>query len=221
MTRTRATTSARHPPVAHAAQASPAGDSGRGALDPISEFQAIFARVSRDAPSDPTAVALATADRSGAPSARMVLLKGVDERGFRFFTNYDSRKGQELAENPRAALCFHWPWVELQVRAEGAVERLSAVESDDYFATRPRGHQLGAWASAQSQPLVSRFALLRKVIATETRYFGRPIPRPSYWGGYLLRPHAIEFWQGRKSRLHERRRFSLEEGIWRCDWLNP
>lgn len=190
-------------------------------LDPIAEFQAIFARISEDAPSDPTAMALATADADGAPSARTVLLKGVDERGFQFFTNYESRKGRELAENPRAALCVHWPWAEVQVRLEGAIERLPAAESDAYFATRPRGHQLGAWASAQSQPLVSRFALLRKVVATEARYLGRSIPRPPHWGGYLLRPHAIEFWHGRKSRLHERRRFLLEKGVWRCDRLSP
>jgi len=190
-------------------------------LDPIAEFQELFARISQDAPSDPTAMTLATADESGAPSARMVLLKGVDTRGFLFFTNYESRKGHELAANPRAALCLHWAWVEVQVRVEGVTERLSGAESDAYFATRPRGHQLGAWASAQSQPLASRFTLLRKVVATEARYLGRSIPRPPHWGGFLLRPHAIEFWQGRKSRLHERRRFLLEEGVWRCDRLSP
>ena len=192
-----------------------------GALDPIAEFQTLFARISQDAPTDPTAMALATADASGAPSARMVLLKGVDSRGFQFFTNYESRKGRELTENPRAALCWHWAWLEMQVRAEGAIERLGAAESDAYFATRPRGSQLGAWASFQSQPLDSRFALLRRVIATETRYLGRDIPRPPHWGGYLLRPHAIEFWPGTKSRLHERRRFELHDGAWRCDRLSP
>ncbi len=215
MARTTPKTSAREP------QDADLGSDARAALDPIAEFQALFARISQAPPSDPTAMALATADASGAPSARMVLLKGVDARGFLFFTNYDSRKGLELAENPRAALCWNWPWVEVQVRAEGAVERLSAVESDTYFATRPRGHQLGAWASAQSQPLTSRFALLRRVVATEARYFGREIPRPPYWGGYLLRPRAIEFWQGKKSRLHERRRFLLAEGVWRCERLSP
>ncbi len=198
-----------------------AGDDSLDLLDPIAEFQALFARISQDAPTDPTAMTLATADASGAPSARMVLLKGVDERGFLFYSNYESRKGRELEENPRAALCWHWAWLEMQVRAEGAIERLSAAESDAYFHTRPRGSQLGAWASAQSQPLHSRFALLRKVIATESRYFGRSIPRPPHWGGYLLRPGAIEFWQGKKSRLHERRRFLLEEGVWRCDRLSP
>lgn len=190
-------------------------------LDPIAEFRELFARISQDAPTDPTAMSLATADASGAPSVRMVLLKGVDERGFLFFTNYASRKGRELTENPRAALCLHWAWVEVQVRIEGAIERLPVAESDAYFATRPRGHQLGAWASAQSQPLPSRFALLRRVIATESRHLGRAIPRPPHWGGYLLRPHAIEFWQGKKSRLHERRHFLLAEGKWRCERLSP
>jgi len=190
-------------------------------LDPLAEFQTLFARVLKDAPTDPTAMALATADATGAPSARMVLLKGVDARGFQFFTNYDSRKGRELTENPRAALCWHWAWLEMQVRAEGAIERLGAAESDAYFATRPRGSQLGAWASYQSQPLDSRFALLRRVIATEGRYLGRAIPRPPHWGGFLLRPHAIEFWQGKKSRLHERRRFTLDAGAWRCERLSP
>ena len=190
-------------------------------LDPLGEFQTLFARVLKDAPTDPTAMTLATADSSGAPSARMVLLKGVDARGFQFFTNYDSRKGRELTENPRAALCWHWAWLEMQVRAEGAIERLGAAESDAYFATRPRGSQLGAWASFQSQPLDSRFALLRRVVATEARYLGRAIPRPPHWGGFLLRPHAIEFWQGKKSRLHERRRFTLDAGTWRCERLSP
>lgn len=190
-------------------------------LDPLGEFQTLFARVLKDAPTDPTAMTLATADATGAPSARMVLLKGVDARGFQFFTNYDSRKGRELTENPRAALCWHWAWLEMQVRAEGAIERLGAAESDAYFATRPRGSQLGAWASYQSQPLDSRFALLRRVIATEGRYLGRAIPRPPHWGGFLLRPHAIEFWQGKKSRLHERRRFTLDAGAWRCERLSP
>ena len=176
-------------------------------LDPLGEFQTLFARVSQDAPTDPTAMTLATADATGAPSARMVLLKGVDARGFQFFTNYDSRKGRELTENPRAALCWHWAWLEMQVRAEGAIERLGAAESDAYFATRPRGSQLGAWASYQSQPLDSRFALLRRVIATEGRYLGRAIPRhrpagagPPRGGAGQLRPRR---WRSR-SHMHTR-----------------
>lgn len=200
-----------------------AGSLRRGSADadPLLEFQELFSRISRQAPTDPTAMALATADASGAPSVRMVLLKGVDARGFQFFSNYESRKGRELDENPRAALCWHWAWLELQVRAEGTIERLPAEESDAYFATRPRGSQLGAWASFQSRPLDSRFALLRRVVATEARHVGRPIPRPPHWGGYLLRPTAIEFWQGKASRLHERRRFTRTDDGWRMERLSP
>lgn len=197
------------------------GDDPQDPLDPIAEFQTLFARVSNAAPSDATAMTLATVDASGAPSARMVLLKGVDARGFLFFTNYESRKGAELAANPRAALCFHWAWVEVQVRVEGVVERLNESESDAYFATRPRASQLGAWASDQSRPLPSRFALLRRVLATEARYLGRPVPRPPHWGGFLLRPRAIEFWQGKESRLHDRRRFERADGRWRLERLSP
>lgn len=190
-------------------------------LDPLAEFQRLYARVSERAPFDPTAMTLATADASGAPSARVVLLKKVDERGFSFYTNYRSRKGEEIEANPRAALCWHWPWAELQVRAEGGIERLSAEESDAYFASRPRGSQLGAWASDQSTPIRSRFSLLRKVAAIEARHFGRAIPRPPFWGGYLLRPARIEFWRGKPSRLHERRLFHREGDGWRLEILSP
>ncbi len=190
-------------------------------LDPLAEFQRLYARVSDRAPFDPTAVTLATADASGAPSARVVLLKNVDDRGFSFYTNYTSRKGNELAANPRAALCCYWPWVELQVRAEGTVEKLPPEESDAYFASRPRGSQLGAWASDQSATIRSRFSLLRKVAAIEARHFGRAIPRPPFWGGYLLRPSRIEFWRSKPSRLHERRLFRREADGWRLEILSP
>ncbi|KAB2956564.1 MAG: pyridoxamine 5'-phosphate oxidase [Thermoanaerobaculia bacterium] len=176
---------------------------------PLAEFEEVFARARRSAPFDPTAVALATADAGGRPSVRMVLLKGADARGLRFFTNYESRKGRELAANPRAALCFYWPWIDEQVRAEGTVEVLPGPESDVYFASRPRGSQLGAWASRQSEPLTSRFALLRRVAAVEARHFGRAVPRPPHWGGYLLRPDSLEIWRSRPSRIHERRRWAL------------
>ncbi len=172
-------------------------------------------------PSKTSALWLATATAAGVPSARIVLLKEVSGDGFVFYTNYESRKGRELTENPRAALCWHWAWLELQVRAEGTIERLPAEESDAYFATRPRGSQLGAWASFQSRPLDSRFALLRRVVATEARHVGRPIPRPPHWGGYLLRPTAIEFWQGKASRLHERRRFTRTDDGWHLERLSP
>lgn len=200
-------------------------DAARGAervgSDPIGQFGAVFERARRDAPYDPTAVALATVGADGAPSVRMVLLKGFDPLGFRFFTNYESRKGRELAGEPRAALCFYWPWIEEQVRVEGAVERLGPEESDAYFATRPRGSQLGAWASHQSQPLPSRFALLRRVAALEAKWLGRAVPRPPHWGGYLLRPSAVEFWTGRQSRLHERLRHTLDAEGWTSVRLQP
>jgi pyridoxamine 5'-phosphate oxidase len=189
--------------------------------DPIAEFQALFARAALAAPFDPTAVALATADGGNRPSVRVVLLRGVDERGFRFFTNYDSRKGRELAANPRAALCFYWPWLDEQVRVEGPVERLPPEESDAYFATRPRGSQLGAWASRQSEPQASRVALLRRVVVAEARFLGREVPRPPHWGGYRLAPESIEFWTHKPSRLHLRRRYERGSGGWTCQRLDP
>jgi pyridoxamine 5'-phosphate oxidase len=191
------------------------------APDPIAEFQRLFARAGRDAPFDVTAVTLATADAAGRPSARMVLVKTVDENGFCFFTNYESRKGAELAANPHAALCFHWPWIEEQVRVEGPVERASDEESDAYFASRPRGSQLGAWASKQSTPMPSRAALVWQVLQLEGRYFGRPVPRPPHWGGFRLRPERIELWHGRPDRLHERRLFVRGDAGWSLARLYP
>jgi len=194
---------------------------GETAAGPIAEFEDAFARAVRQAPSDPTAVTLATAGRDGRPSARMVLLKGVGARGFVFYSNYESRKGVELAENPSAALCFYWPWIDEQVRVEGRVERLPEAESDAYFAARPRGSQLGAWASHQSRPLPSRFALLRRVAALEARYLGRAVPRPPYWGGYLLSPERVEFWKARASRLHDRWSWTRSADGWRRERLSP
>ncbi len=191
------------------------------AIDPIHEFETVFARAARGAPFDPTAVVLATADPGGRPSARVVLLKGVDERGFRFYTNYQSRKGGELAANPNAALCFYWPWIDEQARIEGPVERLEPTESDTYFALRPRGHQLGAWASPQSRPIRSRFALLRGVATTALRFAGRPVERPPHWGGFLLRPERIELWRARADRLHERRHFVAGAEGWTIERLAP
>ncbi len=157
-------------------------------------------------------------------SARVVLLKGVDERGFRFFTNYTSDKGAQLAAHPRAALCFHWKTLGeagVQVRVEGAVERLSGEESDAYFATRPRGSQLGAWASLQSQPLPARAAFEARLDEVERRYAGSPVPRPPHWGGFVVVPERIEFWQGATFRLHERHLYLCEAGVWRQEMLYP
>lgn len=189
--------------------------------DPIAEFQRLFARVSDGAPFDPTAMTLATVGDDGRPSARVVLLKQVDERGFVFFTNYRSRKGRELTANPYAALVLYWPWADRQVRAEGRVERLAESESDAYFASRPRGHQLGAWASHQSEPLDSRVALVARAAKMEASLLGKPVPRPSHWGGYLLRPERMEFWRARTSRLHERIVYRKADGGWRTERLQP
>jgi pyridoxamine 5'-phosphate oxidase len=172
--------------------------------DPIEQFRGWFEDASASGLLMPEAVALATATPAGAPSVRMVLLKGVDERGFRFFTNYESRKADELEANPRAALCFHWSVLERQVRIEGDVERLSPEESDAYFRTRERGSRVGAWASDQSRPIADRAALETKVADVEGRFAGKEVPRPPFWGGYRLRPRRIEFWQGRANRLHDR-----------------
>jgi pyridoxamine 5'-phosphate oxidase len=152
----------------------------------------------------------------------MVFVKQADERGFQFFTNYESPKGRELAEQPHAALCFFWGTLPRQVRVEGDVNRLSAEESDAYFATRPRGSQLGAWASDQSQPVPRRDALLDRFLELEVRYSGQPVPRPPHWGGYLLAPRGLEFWQGRENRFHERWLYTPDgAGGWHITLLQP
>lgn len=191
------------------------------ALDPIAEFERVYARAGDGAPFDVTACTLATAGADGRPTARLVLLKKVDARGFSFFTNYASRKARQLAENPQAALCFHWPWIEEQVRVEGHVERLGDEESDAYFRSRGRGSQLGAWASRQSEPMPSRAALLWRVARVEARHLGGEVPRPPFWGGYLLRPDRIELWHGRPDRLHDRHLFQRTEDGWTDRRLYP
>jgi len=188
--------------------------------NPIAQFHAAVAHA-QAAGIDTTPTTLATADANGRPSARMVLLRGVDERGFVFHTNYNSRKGREVEANPYAALCFHWPTLEEQIRIEGAVSRLPADESDAYFAGRPRGSQIGAWASAQSEELESRERFDAEYTAAETRFAGRSVPRPPHWGGYLLSPSRIEFWYGRTSRLHDRILYELEGSRWRIKRLYP
>jgi pyridoxamine 5'-phosphate oxidase len=152
---------------------------------------------------------------------RMVLLRGADERGFVFHTNYESRKARELDENPRAAICVHWHALEEQIRIEGRVERLTDVESDAYFSSRPRGSQLGAWASKQSAPLPSRETLEEEYREIERRYEGRPVPRPPFWGGYRLAPDRIEFWFGRPDRLHDRLLYTRQGEGWTIERLYP
>ncbi len=176
----------------------------------------------RGAP-EPDAMALATATPSGEPAVRVVLCRGIDARGLRFFTNYESRKGRELEANPRAAASFFWAVLDRQVRVEGRVERLSAAESDAYFQQRPRGHQLGAWASAQSRPLASLENLGRQYDRLDTQYKGQDIPRPPHWGGFLLRPTSVELWTRGAERLHDRVRYELDgaEGQWAAARLAP
>ena len=188
--------------------------------DPITEF--LNAKERAEAHQIDTApVTLATADTNGQPSARMVLLRGVDERGFTFFTNYDSRKGRELDANPKASLCIHWVALDEQIRIEGAVERVSDNESDAYFASRPRGSQLGAWASEQSQLLPSRETLEERYRDIERRFEDRPVARPPFWGGYRLVPRRIEFWYGRPDRLHDRVLYVRDGSSWRIERLYP
>jgi pyridoxamine 5'-phosphate oxidase len=190
-------------------------------LEPIALFRRWFEEALRDEPFDATATCLATVDADGRPSARMVLLKGADERGFLLVTNYESRKARALDATKRAALCFHWPKAERQVRVEGAVERVDAAESDAYFATRPRGSQIGAWASDQSRELPSRATLEQRLKDVEARFEGGDVPRPPHWGGYLLVPDHLELWQGRPSRLHEREVFDRVGAGWKRVELYP
>lgn len=174
-----------------------------------------------EAEKEPDAMALATVGAGGAPSVRFVLCRGIDARGLRFFTNYESRKGLELDANPRAAVVFHWHSLGRQLRAEGTIERLSAAESDAYFASRPRGHQLSALASPQSRPIGGLDELRRHTKELERQYAGTNVPRPGSWGGYLLAPAAVEFWLRGAERLHERTRFELRDGKWREERLGP
>lgn len=189
--------------------------------DPIARFQALFARAADNAPFDPVAVTLATATPDGRPSARVVLLRRVDARGFGFFTNYESRKGCELLVNPYAAICAYWPWLDEQARIEGRVVAADAVESNEYFAARPRGSQIGAWASMQSRELGSRDELEARYRAIEAEYEGRDIPRPPHWGGFRLVPDRIEFWRAGSYRLHERYLYERGDGGWQMRLLYP
>jgi len=190
------------------------------AADPMEQLRVWLDQAREAYPEEFTSMTLATADREGRPSARVVLLKGLDERGLVFYTNYDSRKGRELEENPRAALVFYWPAFDRQIRIEGTVERTSREESEGYFLSRPLGSRLGAWASPQSRPIAGRGELERRLREAEER-FGEEVPLPESWGGYRVRPETVEFWQGRPSRLHDRLRYSRSAGGWRIERLAP
>ena len=189
--------------------------------DPIAQFRAWFAEAEKGGVPEPTAMAVATADASGAPNVRMLLLKGVDERGFVFYTNLESPKAHELAARPRAALCFYWNQIKRQVRVTGPVKPVSDAEADAYFATRPRLSQLGAWASRQTQPIAGRFVLEQAVAAVALRFPFGAVPRPPYWSGYRVTPEVIEFWHQRPFRHHDRQRFTREGEGWRHEWLFP
>jgi pyridoxamine 5'-phosphate oxidase len=188
--------------------------------DPITEFLNAAERA-RAHQIDTAPVALATVDAEGRPSIRIVLLRGADHRGFVFYTNYNSRKAVELGGNPHAALCLHWVALDEQIRIDGTVDRLPAAESDVYFASRPRGSQLGAWASDQSAVLASRETLEAKYRETERLFEGSEVPRPPFWGGYRLVPHRIEFWYGRPDRLHDRVVYLKDGALWRIERLYP
>jgi len=189
--------------------------------DPIKQFQIWFDQALAANILEPNAMTLATATKEGIPSARIVLLKGVSDRGFVFYTNYDSHKGRELTENPHAALVFLWQALERQVRIEGTVEKVSDEETEAYFHSRPRASQLGAWVSQQSQVIPNREVLDQQLAELAQKYQDQEIPRPPHWGGFRVVPRAIEFWQGRPSRLHDRLRYRLNNNQWTIERLAP
>lgn len=198
------------------------GDLRRADLlpNPISQFQKWFDQAVTARILEPNAMTLATVDADGQPSSRIVLLKDIDPRGFSFFTNYGSRKGLELAVNPRAALTLFWPALERQVCIRGTVSKLSREESETYFKSRPLGSRLGAWVSSQSTPIPDRTWLEKRLSEVTAQYQDDP-PIPPYWGGYVLHPVTIEFWQGRPNRLHDRFRYTRENSDWKIDRLSP
>lgn len=204
-------------------------DYGRASLDeadvrpdPVEQFGLWFDEARASGVAEPNAMTLATVAPDGTPSARVVLLKSFDARGFTFHTNYDSRKGRELATNPRAALCFFWQPLERQLRIEGTVERVTTEESEAYFRTRPVAAQIGAWVSQQSSPIASRAELERLQAELTQRFAAGPVPRPEHWGGMRVVPQAVEFWQGRPSRVHDRILYTRQpDGTWRRQRLSP
>jgi pyridoxamine 5'-phosphate oxidase len=191
------------------------------ATDPLQLFEIWFAEAQAGEINDPEAMALATADARGRPSVRMVLLKGHGPEGFTFYTNEQSAKGEQLAENPRASLLFHWKSLRRQVRIDGVIERVADSEADDYWASRGRDSQLGAWASDQSRPLENRATFEARFEQAQRRFEGKDVPRPPYWRGYRVVPGRIEFWTDRPHRLHERRMFRLEGDGWTEGLLYP
>ncbi len=199
-------------------------DEGSVAADPFDQFAEWYAAAIDATDDRGAAMTVATATADGRPSARVVLLRGVDERGFVFYTNYESRKAADLEQNPRAALLFYWPQLDRQVRVEGAVRSVDAAESDAYFAARPRGHRIGAWASPQSRPIANRGELESRLAAVEESFAdaGDDVPRPSFWGGFRVVPELVEFWVNRTDRLHDRVRYvRAADGSWSRDRLAP
>jgi pyridoxamine 5'-phosphate oxidase len=189
--------------------------------NPIAQFEKWFADAIDAQIYEPNVMTLATADKSGRPNARIVLLKGFDEQGFSFYTNYLSQKGKEIKKNPFACLVFFWAELERQVRIEGKIEKLDKETSEQYFHSRPAGSQIGAIASPQSQVIDGRESLEAKVQELTQQYDGKQIPKPAHWGGYIVKPTSIEFWQGRPSRLHDRIKFTLVNGSWKIERLAP
>ena len=190
--------------------------------DPIKQFETWFTEAANAEILEPNAFTLSTVSAMGKPSSRIVLLRNFDYRGFTFYTNYDSRKGSDIAANPNVAMNFFWPDLERQIRINGIAERISTMESIDYFKSRPRASQIGAWASDQSKQLPSRGLLEARIAEFEKQFAGRDVEKPPFWGGFCIKPETIEFWQGRPSRLHDRLCYTrLPDGGWKIERLNP
>jgi pyridoxamine 5'-phosphate oxidase len=193
----------------------------RPASEPYEQFARWYAEAEAKEPNDPNAMALATVGPDGMPSVRMVLLKGYDQRGFVFYTNFESRKGTQILGSMKAAICLHWKSLHRQVRVEGAVEKVSDAEADTYFHSRHKSSQIGAWASKQSRPLESRFELEKRVAQFAAKYAIGEVPRPEYWSGFRILPRRIEFWEDRPFRLHDRLVYSIADAGWTTEKLYP